>query len=63
MIKAYLSASKDSSVTISSSIDRMFGILGFYQTIRTQEVDSILRDCQDELELYSQAARMAYLYE
>lgn len=52
MIKAYLNAAKDGSVTVSSSIDRMFGIVGFYQMIQTREVEDILRDCRDERELY-----------
>jgi hypothetical protein len=52
MIKAYLTAGKDGSITISSSIDRMFGIVGFYQMIQTQEVEAILRECKDEREIY-----------
>ena len=36
MIKAYLNAIKDGSMKFYNSIDKMFGIVGFLQTIQTQ---------------------------
>ncbi len=45
MIKAYISAIKDGSMKFSPSLDKMFGVQGFYQTIQTKDVDSILKDC------------------
>jgi len=36
MIKAYLNAIKDGSMKFYNSIDKMFGVVGFLQTIQTQ---------------------------
>lgn len=56
MIKAYLAVTKGASISISSSIDKMFGVVGFYQMIQTQEVESILSDCKYEREIYEKMA-------
>jgi len=36
MIKAYLGAIKDGSMKFNSSLDRMFGVVGFFQNIQTR---------------------------
>jgi uncharacterized protein YbbC (DUF1343 family) len=52
MIKAYIQAIKDGSMKITTGLDIMFGVRGTYENIRTKEVDSLLKDCQAERDLY-----------
>ena len=48
MIKAYQAAIKDGSMRFSTSLDKMFGVQGFFQNIQTKEVEGILQDCYAE---------------
>jgi hypothetical protein len=45
MMKALKNAIKDGSMKFPSNLDKMFGVLGFYQNIQTKSVESILKDC------------------
>lgn len=63
MIKAYQAAIKDGSMRFSTSLDKMFGVQGFFQNIQTKEVDSILQDCEAERSLYKQLSKKIWLYD
>lgn len=63
MIKAYLAAIKDGSMKISSGIDKMFGVQGFYINIETKSVDGILADCLNNRNLYIQLSKRIWLYD
>lgn len=63
MIKAYLSAIKDGSMKFSPSLDKMFGVQGFYQNIQTQGVDAILKDCEYERNFYIELSKKSWLYD
>ena len=62
MIKAYLNAVKDGSMTISSGLDKMFGVKGTFENIRSKSVEDILEDCKDLRNLYIEQAQKIYLY-
>jgi len=62
MIKAYLLASREGEMKISSGIDRMFGVLGFSSNIQTKDVDTILQDCSFDRQLYEQQSKKIWLY-
>lgn len=51
-MKAYQAAIKDGSMRFSASLDKMFGVTGFYVNIQTQSVDSILQDCSTDRSFY-----------
>jgi hypothetical protein len=48
VMKAFMLAIKDGSMKFATSLDKMFGVQGFYMNIQTKEVDAILQDCQQE---------------
>jgi uncharacterized protein YbbC (DUF1343 family) len=62
MIKAYLKSS-NGTVTVNSGIDKLFGVVGFFQNIQTKEVSDILKDCEVERELYAAEVRKIYFYD
>lgn len=47
---------------VNSGLDIMFGVRGTYENIRTKDVDSLLKECQGERELYAEMAKKIYLY-
>lgn len=63
MIKAYLYAIKDGSMKINSGIDKMFGVLGLFQTIQTKPVSTILKGCEADRKLYLEQIKQIYIYD
>ena len=62
LIKAYLSAVKDGSMTVGSGLDSMFGVKGTFTNIKSKSVSDILNDCSANRDLYIEQAKKIYLY-
>ena len=63
MLKAYKAAIPDEAMKFNSGLDRLFGVVGFFERIQSKSVKDILADCEAERNLYSAAAKKAYLYD
>jgi len=62
IIKAYIENVKDGSLSISTSIDKMFGRLGFHSNILTKKVDDILNDCGADLQFWKDNYKKWWIY-
>ena len=62
MMKAYKAAIPDDGMNFYPSLDKMFGVLGFFDKIQMREVDTILGDCEGERKVYADNSRKVWLY-
>jgi hypothetical protein len=62
-MKAFQSSIQDGSMKFYTSLDKMFGVQGFFLNIQSKDVDSILADCSADREFYLQLAKKALLYD
>jgi uncharacterized protein YbbC (DUF1343 family) len=63
VMKAFQAAIKDGSMRFSTSLDKMFGVQGFYINIQSRSVDEILQNCEQERSFYIELAKKAWLYD
>jgi len=62
MMKAFKAAIPDDGMKFNPGLDKMFGVLGFFDKIQTREVDEILQDCDGERKLFAENSRKVWLY-